>query len=340
MGSCRLAAARLQVTLDLPLMKQSRLSILRSTCSILLLLSLSTAAIAADALKPFILAGSIEGDQPGKARAGIVSSLQNAGFDVIGQYSPYKEADVVVFTHSVLRDLATRSARGGYGATLRVSLTRNNDKIEIAYTNPHYWANAYRMQADVESIASQLKSILGFEKPFGSGDLSLTASDLRKYHYTFLMEYFDDPSVLNYFDSHQQAVATVRDNLAKQVSASVQVFELKLGSDTRGKQMTLFGVGLSGSDEEDCSSDAYIMGKIDKDTPRHTAHLPYEILVYGDQAEALYGRFRIAISWPHLPMMASDTGATFFSIMCAPGSIEDALMAIAGGIRETSGSQK
>lgn len=305
-----------------------------------MLLSLSTAAIAADALKPFILAGSIEGDQPAEVRAGIVSSLQNAGFDVIGQYSPYKEADVVVFTHSVLRDLATRSARGGYGATLRVSLTRNNDKIEIAYTNPHYWANAYRMQADVETIASQLKSILGFEKSFGSGDLSLTANDLRKYHYTFMMEYFDDPSVLNYFDSHQQAVATVRDNLAKQVSASVQVFELKLGSDTRGKQMTLFGVGLSGSDEEDCSSDAYIMGKIDKDTPRHTAHLPYEILVYGDQAEALYGRFRIAISWPHLPMMASDTGATFFSIMCAPGSIEDALMAIAGGIRETSGSQK
>jgi hypothetical protein len=82
------------------------------------------------------------------------------------------------------------------------------------------------------------------------------------------------------------------------------------------------------------------MGRIDKDSPRHTAHLPYEILVYGDQVEALYGRFRIALSWPHLPMMASDTGATFLSIMCAPGSIEDALIAIAGGSREQSGSNK
>jgi hypothetical protein len=173
MGSCGIAAARLQATLDFTLMKRSRLSILRSTCSILLLLSLGSAAIAADTLKPFILAGSIEGDQPGKARAGIVSSLQNAGFEVIGQYSPYQEADVVIFTHSVLRDLATRSARGGYGATLRVSLTRNNDKIEIAYTNPHYWANAYRMQADVETIASQLKSILGYEKRFAQVSLHL-----------------------------------------------------------------------------------------------------------------------------------------------------------------------
>ena len=56
------------------------------------------------------------------------------------------------------------------------------------------------MQADAASIATQLKAVLGFEQSFGSGDLSLSASDLRKYHYTFIMEYFDDPSVLNYFD--------------------------------------------------------------------------------------------------------------------------------------------
>jgi hypothetical protein len=118
------------------------------------------------------------------------------------------------------------------------------------------------------------------------------------------------------------------------------VFELRLGADIDEKPMTLFGVGLSGVDQDDCSSDAYIMGRIDKDSPRHSAHLPYEILVYGNQVEALYGRFRIALSWPHLPMIASDTGATFFSIMCAPGAIEDALIAIAGGSREKSGAAK
>jgi hypothetical protein len=272
--------------------------------------------------------------------ADVEAHLQNAGFDVIGQYSPYDDAVILVFSNAQLRDLATRSKRGGYGAALRVSLTRNNGKIEIAYTNPLYWANAYRMQSNVEAIAAQLKSSLGYEQSFGSGELSLTASDLRKYHYTFMMEYFDDPSVLNYFDSHQQAVAAVRDNLAKKVSASSQVFELKLGSDIEERQMTLFGVGLSGVDQDDCSSDAYIMGRIDKDSPRHSAHLPYEILVYGNQVEALYGRFRIALSWPHLPMMASDTGATFFSIMCAPGAIEDALIAVAGGSREKAGSEK
>lgn len=42
-------------------------------------------------------------------------------------------------------------------------------------------------------------------------------------------------------------------------------------------------------------------------------------------AEALCARFRIAIGWPHLPMFASDTGAIFLSIMCAPGVIEKTL---------------
>ena len=94
--------------------------------------------------------------------------------------------------------------------------------------------------------------------------------------------------------------------------------------------MTLFGIALQGKNDDDCSSDKYIMSHIDKSIPRHSAHLPYELLVYGSEAEALYARFRIAISWPHLPMMASETGATFMSIMCAPGAIEDALKAVAG----------
>jgi len=306
----------------------------------LVLLLASPVVIAADGLKPFVLAATIDDRTLAEAGTEVEAKLQKAGFDLIGQYSPYKDTAILVFSSLELRELATRSKRGGYGAVLRVSLTRNNDEIELAYTNPLYWASAYRMQTDAASVATQLKTVLAFERSFGSGDLSLSANDLRKYHYTFMMEYFDDPSVLNYFDSHEQAVASVRDNLAKRVSASSQVFELSLGSDINEKPMTLFGVGLSGVDQDDCSSDAYIMGRIDKDSPRHSAHLPYEILVYGNQVEALYGRFRIALSWPHLPMIASDTGATFFSIMCAPGAIEKALTEVAGGSREKSGSEK
>jgi hypothetical protein len=39
-------------------------------------------------------------------------------------------------------------------------------------------------------------------------------------------------------------------------------------------------------------------------------------------------------------MMASETGATFLSIMCAPGSIEDALTEVAGGASEVKSNEK
>ncbi len=73
------------------------------------------------------------------------------------------------------------------------------------------------------------------------------------------------------------------------------------------------------------------MSRVDKSALRSTAHLPYEILVSDGDVYALYARFRIAISWPSLPMIQSDTGATFFNIMCAPNAIEEALINAAGG---------
>jgi len=307
----------------------------------LVTLTLSTPLQAQEGVKPFILAANIKGDDISAVVTSTGAKLQQAGFEVIGQYSPYTGAQVIVFTNDRLRKIATRSERGGYGAALRAAVTSNQGMIELAYTNPVYWANAYRQSDNLDDISVALKSALGSQQAFGTGDKKLTANDMRDYHYTFMMEYFDDPSIIGFFDNHQAAVAAVNRNLSEGVAASKKVYQLDLGDDSTGKPMTLIGIGLGGVNEDDCSSDAYIMERIDKSSPRHTAHLPYELLVYGNNVEALFGRFRIAISWPHLPMMASETGATFFSIMCAPGAIEDSLSQIAGGSSEQeSGSEK
>jgi len=297
-------------------------------------LTVSTPLQAQEGIKPFILAAKIAGEDISAVVTSTGTKLQQAGFNVIGQYSPYQGAQVIVFTNDKLRKTATRSERGGYGAALRAAVTSNQGMIELAYTNPVYWANAYRLGDNLDDVSAALKSALGSQQSFGTGDKNLTAGDMRDFHYTFMMEYFDDPSILAFFDSHQAAVETVNRNLSEGVAASKKVYQLDLGDDSTGKSMTLIGVGLGGVNEDDCSGDAYIMGRIDKSTPRHTAHLPYEVLVHGDNVEALFGRFRIAISWPHLPMMASETGATFFSIMCAPGAIEDSLTQVAGGSSE------
>ncbi|MDH5546428.1 MAG: hypothetical protein OEZ43_12610 [Gammaproteobacteria bacterium] len=295
-------------------------------CVVFYLAIASGLAIAESRVQPFVLA-SEEGSDLGAALSNTKDKLTQAQFTVLGSYSPYGNSQVIAFTSEQLKQRSLKSERGGYGAVMRASATVVDGKVQIAYTNPIYWSSAYRLKEDNADVYEKLKTVLGFTREFGSGDKVLTAADMRKYHYTMMMEYFDDPSELNDFDNHDEAVKAVAGNLQAKKGGASEVYRLSLGMDSSGQEMTVFGVGLGA---ENCSGDQYIMSRIDKDNPRSTAHLPYELMVYGNEVEALYARFRIAVSWPHLPMMQSDTGATFFSIMCAPGEIEDALEAVAG----------
>lgn len=305
-------------------------SILLHAATMVFALLIAGSAYAADLVKPFILANGASGDVA-SAAAATRQKLTGAGFEVVGSYSPYAGVEIIVFTNDELKSAATKSERGGYGSAMRASVTKVGNGIQVAYTNPVYWANAYRMASNLDGVSAKIKSALGMQKQFGSGDKELTAEDMREYHYTVMMEYFDDPSDLASYGSHAEAVKTVEENLAAGKAGTSMVYKISMGKDPEGKEMTLVGVALGGTGEKDCSGDNYIMSKIDKADPRSSAHLPYELLVYGSDIEALYGRFRIALSWPHLPMMASETGATFMSIMCAPDSIKDALKAVAGG---------
>jgi hypothetical protein len=299
--------------------------LLRKTLFAVLMFAVSAGyALAADVLMPFVLA-STSSDDVKTVSAATKSKLTAAGFEIAGEYSPYDGAHVIVVTNDALKATAAKSEFGAYGAAQRVSVTRNGDVTEVVYTNPVYMAAAYRMADDLSNIRAQLEGALGAEKDFGS-EKKLTADDLRKYHYTVMMEYFDDPSELAEYDSQEEAVKAVEDSLAAGLGATAKVYRI----DIPGKDETVFGVALKGKDADDCSSDEFVMSRIDKATPRSTAHLPYEIVVSDGTAYALFARFRIAINWPHLPMVASESGATFMSIMCSPGAIEEALIEASG----------
>ena len=289
----------------------------------ILILSAGT-ALADEILMPFVLASTSSGDV--KSVAGEVKSkLTAGGFEIVGEYSPYSGANIIIVTNDTLKKAAAASEFGAYGAAQRVSVTRNGDQTEVVYTNPIYMAAAYRMGSDLASTRAALEAALGAQKDFGS-EKNLTAKDLGDFHYTVMMEYFDDPSELAEYDSQAEALKAVNDSLAKGLGGTAKVFQI----DIPGKDESIIGVALKGKNADDCSGDEYVMSRIDKDTPRSTAHLPYEIVVSDGTAYALFARFRIAINWPHLPMMASETGATFMSIMCSPGAIEEALIEASG----------
>ena len=77
--------------------------------------------------------------------------------------------------------------------------------------------------------------------------------------------------------------------------------------------------------------DTFIMNEIDFKEVRSTAHLPYDILVTGEEVEALHARFRIAINFPDLSMMGDNS---FMNIMPSPDAIKASLTKAAGGTEE------
>jgi uncharacterized protein (DUF302 family) len=283
----------------------------------------SMVANAAGEMKPFILASTGSGAVADKV-ADVKKSLTDNGFDVAGEYSPYENAHIIVVTNSTLKKVAGSHERGGYAAGQRVAITKVGDQVQTTYTNPAYMAAAYHAKGDISSVTDALKKALGSVKEFGP-DKGLSEEDIEGYHYTFGMEYFDEPYDLASYDSYEEAVAAVEKGLAEGAGGATKVYRI----DIPGKKQTLFGVALSSeSTGNKYMDDTFIMSEIDFKEVRSTAHLPYDILVTDDTVEALHARFRIAINFPDLSMMGSNS---FMNIMPSPDAIRDSLTQAAGG---------
>jgi hypothetical protein len=230
---------------------------------------------------------------------------------------------VVVATNDELKSNAAKSERGGFGAAVRVSITKIKDEVQVAYVNPVYMSNAYRMQGDLADVAAKLAAALGKQEEFGAKGLK--AKKLRSYHYAVTMPYFDEPSVLAQYNSFEEAAAAVEEGLAAGRGGVTKVYRI----DVPGKKESVFGVAMKGATEADkYMDDRFIMSEIDFKDIRSTAHLPYEILVSGNKVYALHAKFRIAVSFPDLSMMGSNS---FMHIMDSPEAIRKALTNAVGG---------
>jgi len=280
--------------------------------------------VAADAkLKTFILAEKKAGDVA-SITAATKAKLSKAGFDVVGEYSPYDTATILIVTNAELKANAANSDFGAFGAAQRVTVTKSGNEVQVAFTNPTYMSHAYRMKGDLSAVTSTLKNALGDQGEYGP-DEGVIAKELRDYHYKWLMPYFDERLELADYGNQKIALDKVEAALAGNNTAGVKkVYRI----DMPDKDETVIGVAMSGPDNVDCSGDKYIMSKIDFKKLKSTGHLPYEIVVSKGVVYALPAEFRIAISFPDLSMMGSNS---FASIMCAPTAIQEALTIGVGG---------
>jgi hypothetical protein len=288
----------------------------------LLLLILSFFVVSAQNLKPYIV-GFETTESLSATQTNVTKQLEANGIKVVGQYQPANDNNrmVLVITSADL-DAAVKKVGGltGFAATLRVGLTTESGKTVVSYCNPAYWGNAY-FRADYDKVAGNyatlnahleaaMKGLGEFtNKPFGSKK-GLTTADLKKYHYMMAMPYFDEVVELGKFDSYAAAVAKIDANIKKGMPNIKLVSKVNVA----GKELTLYNFALSGEKGE-----GKFLPIIDISQPKHTAFLPYEVLVLGNKVVMLHGRYRIALSFPDLTMM------TFTKIMSAPGDIENLL---------------
>jgi len=251
----------------------------------------------------------------------VKDALSTKGFEVIGEYHPGKIENlyVVAYTRDDLQKLCLKvEDRGALASVLKIGFIVKEGKVDVSMLNPEYIFYAYLMD-EAEKYATELKAITTDSKdalnavgtdftPFGG---SLEVADLKEYHYMMMMPYFTDPVELEEFDSFEEGLATIRKNLNAKKGNTVKVYELVFESE----KIAVFGIGLLDAGEGEANF-LPIIGE------SHVAAMPYEIILQGDEATMLHGKYRFALHWPELTM------SQFMKISSTPGDVEEMLEAL------------
>ncbi len=273
-------------------------------------------------LKPYIL-GAQSSKDIATTETIVKQQIKAQGLVIVGSYTPAADANrrVVCFTSPELKKAAAQiGGLTGFAAALRIGITKEGGVVNVSYTNPFYWGNAYyrddypkveKYYITVYNKLIRAMKLCGtYKGQFFGSEEGVEIDDLREYQYMFGMPEFDDVVELKTFSSYQEAVAKVEANLKKSSPDYKKVYAVEIP----GKNLKVYGIALTGAEGE-----KEFMPIIDISKPKHTAFLPYEILVKGKEVVMLHGRFRIALSFPDLTM------GTFSKIMSTPGNIEDVM---------------
>ncbi len=253
----------------------------------------------------------------------VKENLVANGFRILGEYQPAEDSErwLIVITSDELLNAAGKLGKlAGFASVLRVALTLETSNVKISYTTPEYWLNAY-YRDDYEQVGSMLAPVSGRLQQamresgsysgigFGS-EKGMETEELRSYRYMVGMQRFQNTSLLGQFTSYQEAIDKIESNMIKGLPDVKKIYSVEVP----GKNLRLYGFALGGEKGE-----SHFLPIIDITEPKHTAFLPYEFLVMGNEVHMLHGRYRIALSFPELTM------GMFTKIMSTPGDIRDLL---------------
>ena len=226
----------------------------------------------------------------------VKSTLSASGLDIIGEYDAMddKQYHVVVYTNSAIKKLASKESRGFAGVQKVLIDSKENT---LVFTNPDYFMAAFLQDDNDAKVAKNITAKLStsFGKLSGSS-CKLEDDDISGYHFMMSMPYYEDMIEIASGEGLESILeANAKENI---------VFKLKLDN------ATLYGVAMHTDDGENSYIPAIEANK-------HSAFLPYMVLIEDNKAKILHGKFYLAIANPDLSM------GDFMNISSAPGDIED-----------------
>jgi len=225
----------------------------------------------------------------------VQKTLEAAGFEIVGKYSPVKKGTTLVFTDSTLKAEAAKPGRA-YAAVVRVFV--DDQEKMISFTNPVYFGRAFMQKEYNHAVFNTvLEKIQAAFPGLKASPDKLAYNDLAGYHFMIGMPYFEEPDVLG------AKGATTADTVAKAKGykkGKEIIFELKLSENS-----TLLGYELGKRTKK-------FVKKIGR---QNAAILPWVISIEDGQAKALNAKYYIAISYPLLDM------GGFMGIATVPGAI-------------------
>lgn len=270
------------------------------------------------AITPYILGEKFKPAETARVADEVEARLKSTGFNVLGRYLPHQLPDygvVVVSDEGILNEVRTLGGSNIVGAGIRVGVKSDGT---VTYMNPDYWYRAYfrgqfpKAEKTVNALKEKLAKTLGAGLGFGGDE---KAEDLPKYRYLVGMERFDsEKNLLAQHVSFDEAVKAVQDNLAKGAARTSKVYEVVMPE----KKMAVFGVAMN----DETLGDGRWIAKIGGQDS--IAALPYELYVVNNSVYALFGRYRLAVSFPNLSM------GHFMRIHSTPNEIVDMLGTVAG----------
>ncbi len=237
------------------------------------------------------------------------SALKEMGiteFSIVGEYIPAKDNNlyVIAFTRQDLKDIVLKINEKGVvaGCVLRVGLMVNEhhkDSVIVSLLNPEYLFCGF-MREKINDFAMELNQIsmdvkialMSVAREFSPYIASsLSEEEIMQFRYMVRMPSFNEVISLQQFSSFEAGVKVIQENLSARKSGTFKVYEIIFAKEKKA----IFGVGLL----DPSRGEAVFLSKLGTN---HLTAMPYEIIIEGNEAYILDGKFRFPFFWSDMPV--------------------------------------